>query len=245
MNFAYTDTSDDRLTVELGVGVDGMPVIAVTAEQHNDVACVHVPLDHVEEVVAGIRDTARQTAAGSEQLVRAEPGDRPRLFHLQRDHDVSGVSGTGRVANGVLWPDGTVSLRWIGERPSTVSWDRLADAEAVHGHGGATRIVWADQQPPAPQTGLDGDTHHRLDDGSTHTHTHTAITNAGEACLMHACRAALEETRLRQEQYSQAAAIGHLADEIRDLADDGQIPADAATRLRELIAAAAQNGGQQ
>ncbi|MFJ1869932.1 hypothetical protein [Streptomyces chartreusis] len=71
----------------------------------------------------------------------------PRLFHLQRDHDVSGVSGTGRVANGVLWPDGTVSLRWIGERPSTVHWDRLADAEHVHGHGGATRIVWADEQP--------------------------------------------------------------------------------------------------
>ncbi|MFE7273012.1 hypothetical protein [Streptomyces sp. NPDC057623] len=76
-----------------------------------------------------------------------EPSDQPRLFHLQRDHDVSGVSGTGRVANGVLWPDGTVSLRWIGERPSTVSWDRLADAEHVHGRGGATRIVWADEQP--------------------------------------------------------------------------------------------------
>ncbi|MCM1974609.1 hypothetical protein [Streptomyces sp. G1] len=78
-----------------------------------------------------------------------EPPEQPRLFHLQRDHDVSGVSGTGRVANGVLWPDGTVSLRWIGERPSTVHWDRLADAEAVHGHGGATRIVWADEPPPA------------------------------------------------------------------------------------------------
>ncbi|MCI3271422.1 hypothetical protein [Streptomyces cylindrosporus] len=75
-----------------------------------------------------------------------EPADQPRLFHLQRDHDVSGVSGTGRVANGVLWPDGTVSLRWIGERPSTVHWDRLADAKHVHGHGGATRIVWAEEQ---------------------------------------------------------------------------------------------------
>lgn len=85
------------------------------------------------------RDTAAQPGA-------VEPSDRPRLFDLQRDHDVSGVSGTGRVANGVLWPDGTVSLRWIGERPSTVHWDRLADAEHVHGHGGATRIVWADQQ---------------------------------------------------------------------------------------------------
>ncbi|GHI91304.1 hypothetical protein [Streptomyces olivaceus] len=84
----------------------------------------------------------------------------PKLFHLQRDRDVSGVSGTGRVANGVLWPDGTVAVRWVGDRPSTVHWDRIADAEAVHGHGGATRLVWAEaQQPvtlsPAERTMLD------------------------------------------------------------------------------------------
>ncbi|MFJ5259118.1 hypothetical protein ACIQAC_01405 [Streptomyces sp. NPDC088387] len=88
-----------------------------------------------------------ETAAVRAHLAEQSPTAKPRLFHLQRDHDVSGVSGTGRVANGVLWPDGTVSLRWIGERPSTVHWDRLADAEHVHGHGGATRILWADEQP--------------------------------------------------------------------------------------------------
>ncbi len=89
------------------------------------------------------------------------------------------------------------------------------------------------EQPPAPQTGLDGDTHHRLDDGSTHTHT--AITNAGEACLMHACRAALEETRLRQEQYTLRAKIDGVLDEVDDLAADGDIPARAADRLRLLL----------
>ncbi|MFD6324224.1 hypothetical protein ACFWOL_15440 [Streptomyces sp. NPDC058442] len=78
----------------------------------------------------------------------------PRLFHLQRDHDISGVSGTGRVADGVQWPDGTVTLRWIGDRPSTVHWDRLDDAVAIHGHSGATRIVWADEQPPADRAAL-------------------------------------------------------------------------------------------
>lgn len=66
----------------------------------------------------------------------------PRLFHLQRDTDITGASGTGRVADGVVWPDGTASIRWRGDRPSTVHWDRLADAVAIHGHGGATRIVW-------------------------------------------------------------------------------------------------------
>jgi hypothetical protein len=72
----------------------------------------------------------------------------PRRFHLQRDHDVTGVSGTGRVADGIAWSDGTVSVRWLGDRPSTVFWDDLAHAVHVHGHGGHTRIVWDDPEPP-------------------------------------------------------------------------------------------------
>jgi hypothetical protein len=67
----------------------------------------------------------------------------PRLFTLERDADITGVSGTGTVADGVAWPDGTVSIRWRGDRPSTVSWDCLEHAEFVHGHHGATRFVWA------------------------------------------------------------------------------------------------------
>jgi hypothetical protein len=73
-----------------------------------------------------------------------------RRFHLQRDHDVTGVSGTGVVAEGVLWPDGTASVRWLGERPSIVFWDDISHAEYVHGHGGATRIVWDDPEPEHP-----------------------------------------------------------------------------------------------
>lgn len=72
----------------------------------------------------------------------------PRRFHLQRDTDVTGVSGTGRVADGIVWSDGTVSVRWLGDRPSTVFWDDLAHAVHVHGHGGHTRIVWDDPESP-------------------------------------------------------------------------------------------------
>jgi hypothetical protein len=71
----------------------------------------------------------------------------PRLFRLQRDTDISGISGTGRVADGVLWPDGTVTIRWRGARPSTVGWNGIEDVEAINGHGGATRIVWVDADP--------------------------------------------------------------------------------------------------
>lgn len=73
------------------------------------------------------------------------PQQQPRLFHLQRDHDITGVSGVGTVADGVLWPDGTASVRWRSDHPSIVFWDRgAASVKHVHGHGGATRIVLAD-----------------------------------------------------------------------------------------------------
>jgi hypothetical protein len=79
--------------------------------------------------------------------------DIPRRFYLQRNTDVTGASGTGHVADGILWPDGTATLRWKGERASTVHWDRIDDAEAIHGHGGHTVIVWLDD----PTTAVDPD----------------------------------------------------------------------------------------
>lgn len=69
-----------------------------------------------------------------------------RLFILQRDRDVTGVSGPGPVADGVQWPDGSVAMRWR-ERPSTSVWESLDLMLSVHGHHGATRVVWADDQP--------------------------------------------------------------------------------------------------
>lgn len=65
-----------------------------------------------------------------------------KTFQLARDIDVSGISGTGVVADGVVFPDGTCVIRWRGGRQSTVVWPSIDDVEAIHGHGGATRIVW-------------------------------------------------------------------------------------------------------
>jgi hypothetical protein len=65
-----------------------------------------------------------------------------RTFHLERDVDVSGISGTGVVADGCVFPDGVTVVRWRGDRQSTVVWPSIEDVEAIHGHSGATRIVW-------------------------------------------------------------------------------------------------------
>lgn len=64
-----------------------------------------------------------------------------RFFQLHRDVDLTGFSGTGVVADGVVWPDGTVSLRWRGPVRTTVEASCLTDIETIHGHDGATRVV--------------------------------------------------------------------------------------------------------
>ena len=73
----------------------------------------------------------------------------PRPFVLRRGEDVSGVSGTGDVAEGVVFGDGTVALRWRSETASTVLWSSLVDALTVHGHDGRTTVVFADEEAAA------------------------------------------------------------------------------------------------
>lgn len=76
-----------------------------------------------------------------------------RTFHLERDRDYSGVSGTGVVAFGVQFPDGVVVTRWNALIAQTCVWEDIAAVQKVHGHQGATRIVWDDDEvdPAAPR----------------------------------------------------------------------------------------------
>ena len=70
-----------------------------------------------------------------------------RRFRLIRHHDVSGVSGTGPVAEGVQFTDGAVALRWYGDYPTTTVWDAIESVIAIHGHQGATEVEWIDPDP--------------------------------------------------------------------------------------------------
>jgi hypothetical protein len=76
-----------------------------------------------------------------------------RTFELHRDVDVSGISGTGVVADGAVFPDETTVVRWRdvggpaadrGVRPTTVVFPSVDAVEALHGHAGATRLVWTE-----------------------------------------------------------------------------------------------------
>lgn len=70
----------------------------------------------------------------------------PRRFYLYRRSDVSGVSGLGRVADGVCWTDGSASVRWLGLDGSIVYWDNFDSVARIHGHSGATQVLFLDDE---------------------------------------------------------------------------------------------------
>ena len=66
-----------------------------------------------------------------------------RRFDLVREVDVSGVSRVGKVAHGWSLTGGPALLTWPGRwRTWTLHVRGIRSVEAIHGHQGATRVVW-------------------------------------------------------------------------------------------------------
>jgi hypothetical protein len=81
-----------------------------------------------------------------EPLAEERTDARPRTFYLLRKEDETGVSGTGEIAHGVLFPDGKVALRWATKTASTTLFDNVEEVLKVHGHGGKTELHWLDEE---------------------------------------------------------------------------------------------------
>lgn len=67
-----------------------------------------------------------------------------RRFVLFRHRDVSGVSGEGVKVWGIVFPDGSVAYRWATSTATTCIADNIETVVAIHGHDGATELVWID-----------------------------------------------------------------------------------------------------
>jgi len=69
-----------------------------------------------------------------------------RKFVLERIEDVTGISGTGIVAEGIEFSDGVVCLHWTSDWPSSVvHYDRgMESVYHVHGHNGSTKVKFLD-----------------------------------------------------------------------------------------------------
>lgn len=74
-----------------------------------------------------------------------------RRFYLDRKEDATGISGTGRVVEGVVFSNGLVALTWFNPRiaqwTSVSLYPDMDVVEQIHGHGGKTEIVWVDPAP--------------------------------------------------------------------------------------------------
>ncbi len=69
-----------------------------------------------------------------------------RRFILNRREDVSGSSGTGVVAEGIEFSDGTCALHWKTKYNCTAVYDSILELEHIHGHEGKTKIIWIDRE---------------------------------------------------------------------------------------------------
>lgn len=72
------------------------------------------------------------------------PDPKFRRFYLERDKDISGVSGVGIVAHGVQFENGSCVLYWVGVTSCVSIWHSVYEMIAVHGHENTTKIVWLD-----------------------------------------------------------------------------------------------------
>ncbi len=79
-----------------------------------------------------------------------------RLFYIVRHGDESGVSGTGRVLDGVLWANGWVQVMWRTDldpmkkgMSSVTFFDSFRAFEDIHINShpdNKTEIVWVDDE---------------------------------------------------------------------------------------------------
>ena len=93
-----------------------------------------------------------------------------RRFILFRHEDATGVSGTGRVVEGVQFSNGRCAYRWTTPRSTTTIADSIDDVVAIHGHDGRTELHWLD-----PEEGKLGQEHaHSEPDYRTHRYVSDA-----------------------------------------------------------------------
>jgi hypothetical protein len=60
------------------------------------------------------------------------PSANPRVFTLVRPQDETGISGTGRVLDGVIFHTGQVVICWRSEHSSLTIFDSYEAFKAIH-----------------------------------------------------------------------------------------------------------------
>lgn len=64
-----------------------------------------------------------------------------KAFYLLRHEDVHSNSGTGVVAEGVIFWDGTGSFTWLTNEKTVTTFASIQTIKRLHSHGGRTEVV--------------------------------------------------------------------------------------------------------
>lgn len=64
-----------------------------------------------------------------------------RRFYLLRHEDLHNNSGTGVVAEGIVFDDGTGSFTWLTPIKTITNFWRIKEIRDLHGHNGKTEII--------------------------------------------------------------------------------------------------------
>lgn len=111
----------------------------------------------------GIGFTAGQSRGGYTAMsplgadARPEGRKAPRVFHLIRQGDETGISGVGHVLDGVVWPDGQVVTKWcVPGKPSEINVSKSFDEwQAIHVNAHPTNkslVIFDDFEAASPPT---------------------------------------------------------------------------------------------
>jgi hypothetical protein len=99
-----------------------------------------------------IRDRSRRSGcrnqAKGESMARKPnlnfSNSQMRRFVLIRVEDLTGVSGTGEVAEGTVFSSGLAVIHWLREPYAMGVYQTLEDVISVHGHEGRTQLQFID-----------------------------------------------------------------------------------------------------
>lgn len=70
-----------------------------------------------------------------------------KRFYLLRHEDVHSSSGTGVVAEGLVFDSKMAVMTWLSGYSTVTVFESLNTVKALHGHGGKTEIILEDKHP--------------------------------------------------------------------------------------------------
>jgi hypothetical protein len=64
-----------------------------------------------------------------------------KTFYMLRHEDIHNNSGTGVVAEGVIFDDGSGAFTWLTDIKTVTVFMKISEVKRLHGHEGRTEIV--------------------------------------------------------------------------------------------------------